>query len=145
MLVEPEQQRLGAVELGERDELEPPAGDPQPAVAGDDARARRVGALLGDPLGSRRRESPARSSAAPVNALSTHWTLDGGLRELLRAHQRDLRSRCIRCALVIVLFLGARRSGERRAEVGIGDQQPAAYADARLRALKLPAARMIVP
>ena len=49
--VEAEQQRLGAVELGQRDELEPPAGDPQPAVAGDDGARAGMRELLGEPLG----------------------------------------------------------------------------------------------
>ena len=49
--VDAEQQRLGAVELGQRDELEPVAGDPQPAVAGDDGARAGMRALLGEPLG----------------------------------------------------------------------------------------------
>ncbi len=37
------------------------------------------------------------------------------------------------------------RFSRSRLTVGIGDQQPAAYSDARLHALNLQAARMIVP
>ena len=47
--VEAEEQRLGAVELRQRDELEVPAGDPQAAVAGDDGARARVRALRGEP------------------------------------------------------------------------------------------------
>ena len=47
----PSRQRLGAVELGERDELQPAAGDPQAAVAGDDGARAGMRALLGEPLG----------------------------------------------------------------------------------------------
>ena len=68
--------RLGAVELGERDEFEPPAGDPQPAVAGDDGARAGVRALLRQPLGIASPRVPARSSAAPVNAFCTPWTLE---------------------------------------------------------------------
>ena len=35
----------------QRDELEPPAGDPQPAVAGDDGAGAGMRALLGEPFG----------------------------------------------------------------------------------------------
>jgi Glycosyl hydrolase catalytic core len=47
--------------------------------------------------------------------------------------------------LVIGLFLALAAPASAALTVGIGDQQPAAYAHARLRALKLPTARMIVP
>ena len=47
--------------------------------------------------------------------------------------------------MVIGLFLALAAPARAALKVGIGDQQPAAYADARLRALKVPTARMIVP
>ena len=46
---------------------------------------------------------------------------------------------------VIALFLALATPAQAALQVGIGDQQPAAYSDARLRAFGLPAARMIVP
>jgi hypothetical protein len=45
--------------------------------------------------------------------------------------------------LALTLVLAAR--ADAALLVGIGDQQPSAYSDARLRALKLPTARIIVP
>ena len=52
-----------------------------------------------------------------------------------------IRSALLTLAFALVLAAPAQAA----LQVGIGDQHPSAYADARLRALRLPVARMIVP
>jgi hypothetical protein len=80
--------------------------------------------------------------------LSTPETLDAGRSLSLYAPfafaalpSVRIRSALLTLAFVLVLAAPAQAA----LQVGIGDQHPSAYADARLRALQLPVARMIVP
>ena len=132
VLVEAEQQRLGAVELGQRDELEVPAHDPQAAVAGHDGARDRVRALLVQPrlvaAAGVARAVERRSGECVVHATCTLPSV-------------GIRSALLTVALALILAAPAQAAPQ----VGIGDQHPAAFADPRLRALNLPVARMIVP
>ena len=120
----PSRYGVGAVELGERDELQAPADDPQAAVAGDDGARAGVRALLGDPLGiaaagvARAVERRSRERVGLSHPLDTRRAAP---RELLRlSSSADSGSRFIRIALVI----GSCREAPSGAPLGYSSRKP---------------------